>query len=45
MQSGAIEYEALITHRYPLSACNEAFNMMNERKTFYTKVTFVMDEE
>lgn len=45
MQSGAIEYESLITHRYPLSACNEAFNMMNERKTFYTKVTFVMDEE
>lgn len=44
MASGQVEYEGLITHRYALSQCNEAFNMMYERKTFYTKVMFVADE-
>lgn len=44
MASGRIKYEELITHRYKLEQCNEAFNMMYERKTFYTKVMFVADE-
>lgn len=44
MASGQIEYADLVTHRYSLSQCNEAFNMMYERKTFYTKVMFVADE-
>ena len=38
-----IDYEALITHRYPLERCVEALQMMRDRKEFYTKVTIVMD--
>ena len=38
-----IDYEALITHRYPLERCVEALEMMRDRKEFYTKVTIVMD--
>ena len=38
-----IDYEALITHRYPLDRCVEALEMMRDRKEFYTKVTIVMD--
>lgn len=45
MASGAISFEPLITHRYKISQCNEAFGMMHDRKTFYTKVMFVADED
>ena len=38
-----IDYEALITHRYPLDRCLEALEMMRDRKEFYTKVTIIMD--
>ena len=44
MASGAIKYEELITHRFPLADCNRAFEMMRDRKEFYTKVTFIMEE-
>lgn len=42
MASGKIKYEDLITHRYALSECNEAFEMMRSRREFYTKVTFII---
>lgn len=45
MTKGQIEVAPLITHRYALSECNEAFGMMYGRKTFYTKVMFVADGE
>ncbi len=38
-----IDYEALITHRYPLDRCLEALEMMRDRKEFYTKVTIIID--
>ncbi len=44
MASGEIKYEELITHRFPLSECNRALDMMHERREFYTKVTFIMGE-
>jgi len=43
MGNGTIDYESLITHRFPLSKCNEALEMMRGRKEFYTKVTFIND--
>ena len=43
MASGEIKYEELITHRFPLSECNRALDMMHERREFYTKVTFIME--
>ncbi len=44
MAKGTIEIASLVTHRYSLSECNEAFSMMAGRKTFYNKVMFVADE-
>lgn len=41
MSSGVVKYEELITHRYPLSRCSEALEMMRSRREFYTKVTIV----
>ncbi len=43
MRTGAVKYEELITHRYKLSDCNRALEMMRDRGEFYTKVTFVLD--
>ena len=43
MASGRIKYEELITHRFPLSECNRALEMMRDRTEFFTKVTFVFD--
>lgn len=42
MASGKIKYEELITHRYSLDQCCEAFEMMRSRREFYTKVTFIL---
>ena len=42
MAEGKIRYEELITHRFALSDCVKAFEMMRDKKEFYTKVTFVM---
>ncbi|MBO4973112.1 MAG: galactitol-1-phosphate 5-dehydrogenase [Clostridia bacterium] len=43
MKNGSVKYEELITHKYPLEKCNEALEMMRDKKEFFTKVTFVMD--
>lgn len=42
MSSGKIRYEELITHRYSLDRCCEAFEMMRSRREFYSKVTFIL---
>ena len=39
-----MQFEPLITHRFPLSRCNEALEMMRDKKEFFTKVTFVAEE-
>lgn len=41
MADGTIEYESLITHRFPLSKCNAALAMMRDKNEFFTKVTFI----
>ncbi len=38
MANGTIDVKKLITHRFPLSECNTAFEMMKNRKEFYNKV-------
>ena len=43
MASGTMVFEPLITHRYTLDRCNEALEMMRDKKEFFTKVTFVED--
>jgi len=43
MASGTLRCKELITHRYPLSDCNKALEMMRDKKEFFTKVTFVFD--
>ena len=43
MADGVVEYESMITHKYPLSECNKALEMMRDRKEFYTKVTIVAE--
>lgn len=35
-----LNVKALISHKYPLKKCNEAFDMMFEKKEFYNKVLF-----
>ena len=45
MASGKINIKPLITHKYPLKKCNEAFDMMNNRQEFYNKVILNMNEE
>ena len=44
MSRGEMQFEPLITHRFPLSRCNEALEMMRDKKEFFTKVTFVTEE-
>lgn len=45
MANGEMMLEPLITHRFPLAKCNEALEMMRDKKEFFTKVTFVAEEE
>ena len=45
MAEGRMSFEPLITHRFPLSHCNEALEMMRDKKEFFTKVTFVSEDE
>lgn len=45
MAEGKINAKPLITHKYPLSKCNEAFEMMKEKKEFYNKVILNMNGE
>ena len=44
MSRGTMQFEDLITHRFPLEKCNEALEMMRDKKEFFTKVTFVAKE-
>ena len=44
MRRGSMQFESLITHRFPLEKCNEALEMMRDKKEFFTKVTFVAEE-
>ena len=45
LADGSLCVKPLITHRYPLSAVNEAFAMMKEKKETYSKVMLLMNEE
>ena len=36
-----LDISSLVSHRYNLSECNKAFNMMKDRKEFFNKVMFV----
>lgn len=45
MASGEINVKPLITHRFPLSECNTAFEMMKNRSEFYNKVILNMNTE
>ncbi len=45
MSEGKINVKPLITHKFPLSNVNEAFNLMKDRKEFYNKVILNMNEE
>ena len=42
---GKIDVKPLITHKYPLSDCNKAFEMMKNRTGFFNKVILNMNEE
>jgi len=39
-----LELSSLVSHRFELHQCNEAFEMMNERKEFFNKVMLVNKE-
>lgn len=45
ISEGKIKVKPLITHRYPLSECNAAFDMMKARKEFYNKVMLTINRE
>ena len=42
MKNGSLDVKPLITHRYDLKDCNAAFEMMKDKKDFYSKVLFCM---
>lgn len=43
MAAGLLDAKPLISHRYPLSACAEAFGLLRQKKEFASKVMFVND--
>ena len=43
LSNGVINVKPLITHKYPLRECCNAFEMMKERKEFYNKVMLYME--
>jgi len=43
MADGTIDVKPLITHKFPLSKCNDAFEMMRNRSAFYNKVILNMN--
>lgn len=45
MSEEKINVKELITHKFPLSECNKAFEMMKNRTEFYNKVMLYMNEE
>ena len=42
MKSGSLNVKPLITHRFDLKNCNKAFEMMRDKKEFYSKVLFIV---
>ena len=44
MAEGKLHVKELITHRFPLSECNKAFEMMRNKMEFYNKVMLYMEE-
>ena len=42
MADGKLNVKALITHKFPLSECNTAFEMMKNKTEFYNKVILNM---
>lgn len=45
MSEGKIDVKPLITHKFSLSDCNTAFDMMKNKTEFYNKVILNMNEE
>ena len=45
MAEGKINVKPLITHTYPLDACNQAFEMMKNKSEFFCKVMLTMGGE
>jgi len=45
LSGGKLAVKALITHKYPIERCNEAFSLMAERKEFFNKVMLSVSEE
>ena len=43
MAEGKLDVSQFITHRLPFSKCNEAFEMIRDRKEFFNKVMFIND--
>ena len=37
-----LDIGCLVSHRYSLSECNEAFNLVNDRKVYFNKVMFMV---
>jgi threonine dehydrogenase-like Zn-dependent dehydrogenase len=44
VQSGKIRLDGLVTHRFPLSAYQDAFRLMKTKSEDVIKAVFVMDE-
>lgn len=45
MESGKVDFSKLITHRYSFDRCQEAFQMLRDRREFAVKVMFINEEE
>ncbi|MCL2128603.1 MAG: galactitol-1-phosphate 5-dehydrogenase [Treponema sp.] len=41
MERGILQPEKLITHRFPLSRCNKAFELARSKSEFYVKIMFI----
>jgi L-iditol 2-dehydrogenase len=42
MERGIFQPEKLITHRFPLSECDKAFELARRKNEFYVKIMFVL---
>ena len=45
MASGKLDVKRLITHKFSLSECNKAFEIIRDRKEFTNRVMFIMEED
>lgn len=43
ISSGKIDVSSIITHRFKLEKCEKAFEMLKNKKEFYSKVMFTID--